>query len=207
MRKIAVLLTLITLLLLPAVARCADQGSTILRKANEAFANAGGIEADFTVSSSAGSTSGKMTVSGQKFALKLNNGHATWYDGKSLWTYNPTTKEVTVSTPTAADLETLNPWAVLKNAGIRYYAKTLDAKEASQYRLLLTPRSRKDAIRRVEVFIDKKTYHPHKIVVTPTSGQPVTVMVGKLTTGLKPAASVFTFPKSKYPKTEIIDIR
>lgn len=207
MRKITLLITLITALCLPIVAHSADQGSTILRKANEAFSKAGGIEADFTITSSAGNTSGKMTVSGQKFALLLNNKHATWYDGKSLWTYNPTTKEVTLSTPTAADLETINPWAILKNAGIRYYAKTLEAKDASQYRLLLTPRSRKDAIRRVEVFIDKKTLHPRRIVVTPTSGQPVTVVVGKLTTGLKPAPATFTFPKSKYPKTEIIDIR
>lgn len=165
-----------------------------------------GLEARFNITNSGYTSKGEIITSGHMFRVKLQDINI-WYNGKDLYTYNEGTEETTVVTPTREELLESNPLAYVTSAKNNYNVIFSTVKKSGSYVLELTPKSKRSEIKRITVTIGNSNYLPERIVVEPKSGTPVRADI----TSFKKISSVspaeFEYPKKKYPKTEIIDLR
>lgn len=177
----------------------------ILDKTVKTMMNGKGIEANFTVSNSGYTGKGEIRANGTKFNVVLPEVEV-WYDGKDLYTYNKNTQETTIVVPSIEELAQSNPLAYISNAPKKYNVKFSTVKKDGRYVLELTPKT-KDEIKRITLTVKKNDYLPEKIVVEPASGTPVSAEISSFKTNVIINDTRFIYPKSKYPKAEIIDLR
>lgn len=197
-------------LLIAVVTMAYGQGNLsapqVLEKAVATISGSKGIEANFKVFNSGYSGSGRIKSSGNKYNVTMPDVEV-WYNGKDLYTYNKNTSETTVVTPTAEELSESNPLAYVTGAGKKYNVTYSTVKKTGMYVLELTPKTKGGEIKRITLTLRKSDYAPQKIVVEPTSGAPVSADITSFKTGITANASEFEYPKAKYPKVEIVDLR
>lgn len=177
----------------------------VAQKAAGVISNAKGLSASFTVKGNGRTASGTIKCAGNKFSVKMPDA-SVWYNGKNLYTYNPRVNETTVTTPSAQELIDSNPLLYVKGGGSNYKYSFSSVKRNGKYVVDLTPISNKTGIKKLTFTINSSNYHIERIMATTSSGS-VTVDISSLQVGTVPAASEFEYPKSKYPKAEIIDLR
>ena len=178
----------------------------ILDKAVEVMSNPKGIESKFTIYNSGYSGGGSLKILGKKFVVALPD-LEVWYNGKDLYTYNKRTNETTVVNPTDEELAESNPLSYITGAKGNYNVATSTVKKDGRYVLELTPKKRGTEIKRITLTLKKNDYSPEKIVVEPVGGSPITAEISFLKAGGNISASEFEYPKAKYSKVEIIDLR
>lgn len=178
---------------------------TVAQKAAAVISNAKGMSATFTLTANGHSSKGSLQSSGNKFNVLMPE-VSTWYNGKALYTYNPRTAETTVTTPTAQELLESNPLLYVKGGGSTYTYKFSTVKRQGKYVLDLIPKNIRSGVKKLTFTINSTTYHPERIVVTTSAGTTV-VEVTSLKTGITVPATAFEYPKAKYPKAEIVDLR
>ena len=178
---------------------------SILSKTIGMISNAKGVEAGFTIYNSGYSGKGEIKCMGDKFNVRLPDVEV-WYNGKDLYTYNERTSETTVVTPTAEELSESNPLAYVTGAAKNYNVSFSTVKKAGKNVLELLPKGKGD-VKRITITLRKSDNVPEKIVVEPTNGNPVTADIHTFRTGVNLSAKDFEYPKSKYPKAELIDLR
>lgn len=161
-----------------------------------------GMQADFKMSGSMGSTSGTIAVKGKKF-------HATtpqaivWFDGKTQWTYMKNNDEVNVTAPTEAQLQAINPYNFI-NLYKNGYDYTLN-KSGKDYIVHLTASSKDKKIREMFITINKSTYHPTQVKLL--QGTKWTIFdISNLKKQNVPD-SQFRFNAKDFPQAEVIDLR
>ena len=71
----------------------------------------------------------------------------------------------------------------------------------------LIPKSKKNQVRSVEITLNSKSFKPEKFVVIPRAGTAATVRIKSLDYSKSISASEFEYPKAKYPRVQIIDLR
>ena len=96
-----------------AVCSLAQTPAAMLDKAVASLGSSGTVSASYSVNSPQGSYSGTIVMGGSKFRM-LSKPVKCWYDGTTQWTYSAATGEVNVTTPTAADLQMVNPYAAVQ---------------------------------------------------------------------------------------------
>lgn len=195
---------------LPLMAQ-AEEAEAILDRTAEAYRKAGGIEINFTARA-AGTVpqSGVLRLKGEKFLLELFDGK-TWFNGHTQWTYVEATNEVTITEPTPEELKDINPyaWLTLHKRG---YKATLvsDATEKDVYKILLTPKERKQGETQLcmTLCIKRGSYTLAR-VVSDFAGEPPTleITVDSYKTNQPYDDSTFEFTKSYVPSSEFIDLR
>lgn len=164
----------------------------------------GNLTVSFGYSGKMGRGSGVLKSSGNKFALETSAG-STWYDGKTMWTYSPKMKETTVVSPTKSEIAEANPIGLLRSAAgfnARYAAKQTSGASA----IVLTPKTSGTGVKRIVVVLDAKTLMPKKIDVTLSDGGTVALSVKSLRNASH-TAGTFVYPKNRYPKVKIVDLR
>lgn len=165
--------------------------------------NNGGIRASFTISGSV-NMNGNIQLKGNKFILSTPRTD-TWYDGRTEWSYLKANKEVNVSTPTAKQIQNLNPYTYINGYRSAFLAR-MAGKQGCNYNINLVPRSTRYGVKNVQLIISRN-YQPRKIIVTQSNGKRQTITVKSFSSGQKYPDSMFTFNKKRYPKAEIIDLR
>lgn len=186
-----------------SAAETADQ---VLKKAAAGINGANGLSASFTIDYGSQKLSGTMKASGKMFALQTSS-TSTWYDGKSMWTYNAKNNETTLTTPTPAEVAEANPLSIVNSYSSTFTAAFAKTQTKGSKTIVLTPKSKQSGYRSVHVTIPDGSPYPSKLVVIPSSGQKVTISISKVSSSQKLPASTFVYPKSKYPKAEIVDLR
>ncbi len=210
MRRINYILIYICMLsfALPMMAQQPD-AKDILDRTAEAFRKAGGVKATFTVRSSEGSSTGVICLKGEKFRLEAG-GVTTWFDGRTQWSYLPSSDEVNVSEPTAEELQSINPYALLSLYEHGYKLKmgkgdTL--KDKSLYEVVMTATDRKQDLLCIILFVNKETFRPSRISMAQRGGDTAVVIINSYETGQNYPDSFFVFDKKAYPTAEVIDLR
>ncbi len=177
----------------------------VAQKAAAVIAGAKGLSAGFVATGSGVTSKGTINGSGTKFSV-ITPQVSIWYNGKSLYTYNPRTSETTITTPDAQELLESNPLLYVKG-GVSGYTCTYSAtRQKGKYVVDLTPRNKRSGIKKMTFTVNASDFHINKIVVV-GSGGTTTVNVTSFKTGVAFPASVFEYPKARYPKAEIIDLR
>lgn len=184
----------------------ADTADEVLNRAAQAVKSADGISASFTINSGGQTLTGTLKSSGNKFSLQTST-TSVWYDGKTMWTYNPKTNETTVTLPTPTEVAEVNPLYIVNVYSHNFTVAFTKSQTKGCRTIVLTPKSRKLGYKSVHLTIPDKSSFPSRVVVIPSSGQKITVNIEKSTTGVRHTASTFIYPKSKYPKAEIVDLR
>lgn len=196
-----------------AFAQKSTQARKVLEATESAFEKGGGVSAQFTAASfsngqSQGSTSGTMRIKGKKFQLKTDN-IITWFDGKTQWSYLKQNDEVNVSTPTAAELQSMNPYAILGiyKKGYNYSMQEGTLRGKGVYTVHLTAQQKSNEIQEILLDVEKGSYTPYCIRFRQKNGTWTRIVVKNFKNKQKFSDSEFTFPKEAYPNAEVIDMR
>ncbi len=161
------------------------------------------ITIKFTLMQGAHSAQCNLTMSKNSYCL-TSTALTVWYDGHTQWAYNPSDKEVTITEPTAAELVSSNPLAIVQNYAIAYSVKKLADKGSV---IEMIAKSKNNEIRKAVVTINQANGLPSKIVATLSSGHTFTATVTSVVKGKSLPASTFKFNKAKYPSAVINDLR
>ncbi len=199
-RSIIVLLTC-----LAAIAIMAQSPAQMLDKCVSAINASGGVTANYSISSSQGTSTGTISMQGNKFRV-VSPDAKCWYDGTTQWSWSPLTGEVNITTPTAEDLQMTNPIAAVRHFKANFNMKKAKAQTSKTYAIKLTPK-KKDSIKTLWLYFDETTslLRTARFEMSDKS-----VYIIKIT-GYKhkslPAAT-FKFDKSQVPAgTEVVDLR
>lgn len=200
------ILTVLTVFGTVTIGQAAETADGMLRKAATAVNGAGGLTASFTLDYGQQKITGTIKASGSKFAL-LTSSTSTWYDGKNMWTYNSKNNETTLMSPTPQELAEANPLSLVNTYSTSFTAAFAKSQTKGCKTIVLTPKSKQIGYRSVHVTIPDGSSFPSKLIVIPSSGQRVTVTISQVKKGQNLPDATFVYPKSKYPKAEIVDLR
>ncbi len=193
------------------------QGSTrareVLDKTGEALNKAGSIRITFDIKSTRMGQSmedqGTIRLKGEKFMLETED-VSTWFDGKTQWSYFAQNDEVTISEPTAEELQSINPYALLGlyKSGYNYILEeNSSAGGKACYRVTLTTDDRKKDIQKLILYIAKADYQPIRIVAEMRDKSISDILITSYKKGENDNDNFFRFDAKKYPRVEIIDLR
>lgn len=196
---------LLLLVCLPQSASAALTPEQVVQKAAAVISDARNISATFTVSAGGKSSKGTIKSMGAKFTVQLPE-FCTWYNGKDLYTYNPRTSETTITIPTAQELLESNPLLYVKGGAGGYTYSFSPVRRNGKYVVDLIPRSKRSGVKKLTFTINAENFHTERIAVSMGGGQTV-IDVTSFKTGLSFMPSEFDYPKSRYPKAEIVDLR
>lgn len=178
----------------------------IIDKASAKLRTSSGINASFTLSTGGRTLRGSLKSSGSKFALTTPS-VSSWYNGKSMWTYNAGSKETTVINPTQAELSETNPLLLVSANASQFTAAFAKKSNQGHYEIILSPKTRATGMKSIHVTINKTTMLPTRIVAVPVSGSVITVDISVLRLGVSFPASTFEYSKSSCRNATIVDLR
>lgn len=202
-KALRALTTLVTIFALTVNIQAQDaaQARKILDKTASVIERNGGATANFSISGKNGSTSGTISIKGNKFCASTPQ-VKVWYDGKTQWTYLKSSDEVNISTPTEAQQQSMNPYKFINIYKNGFKLSMKNVTDGWQIHLYATDQKR--TIKEMYVTINKN-YSPVTIKMRQSDGW-TTIKV----TGFKPANladTTFRFNAKDYPTAEIIDLR
>lgn len=178
------------------------KAQAILDKTAAAYQKAEGIAITF-----GGTQKGTLLLKGSCFYLDCA-GVKSWFDGKTQWSYVQQNEEVTISNPTAEEIRSVNPYALITSYktlfNYRYKgAQTRNGRKGQE--IVLTPRQKGD-IQSI-TFTVSADYEPIYIGVKLSNGKTQEFNITSYQTHRNLNSSIFRFDAKKYPNAEIIDMR
>lgn len=193
----------------------AQNAKSILDKAAESYAKAGGVTAKFTLNTKEinakhiYSQDGTAYMKGDKFKIEVPEA-ITWFDGKTQWIYMKDSEEVNITNPTGAELQAISPsmlFSIYKHGyDLKYNGeKTVNGKIVQEVEM--TAQHKKIDLKKVIVQINKATNIFSKIVLTDVNGMENTLIINSYTTNSNLVDNSFVFNPKDYPKVELIDLR
>ncbi len=194
------------MLLVAFAAQAASPASQVLTASAEKLRKMPSLTADITISGQEGSSTAKILLSGEKFALTSHGAQSVWYDGKTQWVYNPAVDEVNISTPTAEELTQINPFKIISSFQKSYTPRLLKSAAGAQV-VELTPTAKSSDYKKVVITFDAATHLPTKVVIDTRSMGTATIGISNIKQGGKVAASRFVPTTKDYPTAEFIDLR
>lgn len=206
LKKISILLALLTAMLLPHPARAAKSSAAqVVNAISNVLAKSPAIEAKFTLRQPGQPlTTGSAVIQGKKFTLNVP-AMRVWFDGKTQWTYSKDAAEVNITEPDAAELAETNPLTIITSNAKGCKARRLDAAKGTD-RVELTPTT-KCSFTKAVVSSDATTNFLREIVVTMNDGSRVIITFDSMKKIAKKPDSYFRFDKKAAPSAQIVDLR
>lgn len=182
----------------------AQTAKSVLDKTASTLSSYPSCSATYSASlSGQGSSSGTITIQGNKFFVISGQVNA-WFDGKTQWMYMPTSNEVNITTPTAQEIQRMNPYYFLNLYKSGYDLKLVTS--GTNYVVTLTAQNGQ-SIKSMEITIDSKNYLPSRVTMTSKKGSTSTISISNIKKGSKLAESAFQFPQKQYPRATVVDLR
>ncbi len=197
--------TLVLMLFACPVYANAISAESILQSAAEKYRKAQSLSASFIIEANGNKTDGSIIVAKDMFRLSMPQ-MSIWYNGRTQWTYSPATQEVSITEPSAEELQQINPFTIVSSFR-QSYKSTLLKSSAGTHKVSLVPINNDGAIKSITLSIDAKTSYPKEINITTDSNSTVKIIVSNVTSGKKLPLSRFTFNPKEYPDAEVIDLR
>lgn len=212
MKIIRIILLCLTLSLSTSVIAQKDsQAKKVLDATAKKISTASGIEAAFKLTSFVGTTeqgsgTGTILLKGKKYQLNTGD-QITWFDGKTLWSYSADIEEVNITIPTKKELAAMNPYSfiALYKKGYNYTMQRATYNGKEMYDVKLMAENKNSDIPEVIITITKD-YTPTCIRMRQGKNWS-RITITKFNASKSFNDATFTFPASKYPDAEIIDMR
>lgn len=203
--------TLRTLLLIfiigyPPLTSAVNDASKLIDQSAAKIKSAKSITASYTIQSGANTVKGSLVMSGDKFAT-ANNAMTTWYDGKTQWTYVPSTGEVNIIEPTDDELAASNPLSIISGLKSRYTPSVI--KSAPGFRtILLKSVQKNNEWPQITITLRSSTLLPSAISIKHRDGNITNISIPNIQIRNTPVSdNSFRFDRKKYPKAKIVDLR
>jgi len=152
---------------------------------------------------------GNVTMKGAKYHISFGD-QEIWCDGKTTWSYDKSSNEVTVSKADAA-AGTITPQKLFTDFYDKDFLYKLngDRKEGKKtlQEIEMTPTDKSKAFHKVYVLVDKNAQTLYSTKVLETSGNRYDYTVNSLKVNVNAADSQFVFDKSKYPGVEEVNLQ
>lgn len=179
----------------------AQTAKEILDKAASVVNAKKGATADFVMSGKYGNAAGTISIKGDKFVASTPQAKM-WYDGKTQWTYMPSTEEVNVSTPTEAQQQTMNPYRFINLYNMGYAMTKKEVKNGFEVYLKAT--NPKRTITEMYITVNNQ-YVPTNVKMKTAKGW-TNINISNFRKASLPDKA-FRFNAKDYPKAEVIDLR
>ncbi|MDE6006542.1 MAG: outer-membrane lipoprotein carrier protein LolA [Muribaculaceae bacterium] len=184
----------------------AQTALSVLDKAVAKINGAASVNCKFKIENSGNTLDGTFKSTGRKFVLDTPVSK-TWYDGKSMWTSNSKSKEITLVNPTQSEVKEVNPFAYMDSFKAKYRVGFSKRKDNESYLVVLNPRNTKDGIKAVEVALNKKTLLPERFIIRDRKDNVTTIYVTALSLKTVNPATIFQCPVSTLKDYELVDLR
>lgn len=178
------------------------KAQAILDKTAAAYQKAGGIAITF-----GGTQQGTLLLKESCFYLDYA-GIKSWFDGKTQWSYAQQNDEVTLSTPSPEEIQSVNPYALITSYKTKFNYRYIGSKNRNGKQgqeVLLTPRQTGD-IKSITLTVSA-AYEPLYIGISLSNGETQEFNITSYQTNRNLSISDFRFDKKKYPNAEVIDLR
>lgn len=166
----------------------------------------GNVSCNYRVTMKGRAFAGELKSSGIKF-YNSNSYGSCWYDGKNMWTYNPSSKETTLTCPTPSEIAESNPLAYVKGYSKYYTSSIVSQGKNGMSTIKLVSKSKFAPAKQVILTINSTTFIPQRLVVTLANGETAQVAISNVRTGNKYSAGEFVYPNKRYPNVEVVDLR
>ncbi len=193
------------LLAMMAMGASAQSPASVVDKVLAALKGGKAVSASYAVASPQGSSRGTLVMSGKKFRV-LASDVKCWYNGTTMWSYSPATDEVSITTPTAVDLQMTNPYSAAQNFKSGYIISK-GGTGAGTYTIRFTPK-KKSNMKHMLVTVSTSNWLITKAVIVQTDGTKSTITISNYNRNASAPASTFEFDKTQVPQgTEVVDLR
>lgn len=147
----------------------------------------------------------ELKMAQQKFVYNIGP-LKVFYDGRTQWTVDSDSKEVSITEPTADEVVETNPLAFVRNYNKNYKVSLLDRSEGT-YTLKMTAIGKKSYVRSAQVVVSGTTWLPTHVTALLSTGQTLTLRIVKAQAGAALKPETFVFSPTTAPGYEIVDLR
>ena len=203
MMKRLYLIATVIMLVLSSNAVCAQSAKDVLDKCAATVSNKNGVQASFSMASAQyRSLKGTIAIKGKKFHASTDIA-TMWFDGKTQWTYLKNNDEVSVTTPSEAQLQSLNPYNFINmyKSGFKYTMTSSN----THYNVHLTATNPKRKVQELFIKVDKKSYQPSEVKMLQDSKWTTFTITNLRSVPMNDDA--FRFNSKDFPTAEVIDLR
>ena len=150
---------------------------------------------------------GHFMMKGRKFSL-MSDEITVYFDGKTQWIYMSNVDEVSITEPDGKEINEINPIAMLAGfkaeSTVRYTNKPASI---GVYCIEIVSKNLKSDVEKVELGLSKSNDNIVYINQYSRNGGIMSLRLDNLKKGIAISDNMFVFDKSKYPSTEINDLR
>ena len=198
-------MTVIVMALTAIAGHAAITAEQVLGKVASALTKPASVTVTFAYSGNGQTGNGNMTVCRRLFTY--NAGDLTvWYDGKTQWALARSAKEVSVTEPEESELIESNPFMIISNYKNLYTAKLMSAPKG-YYKIALTAKSRRAAVRTAVLTVNATTFIPTLIEATMGQNVKTTIHVKSFSKGKALPQSYFRFSSGQHKDIKVNDLR
>ncbi|MCB2376762.1 outer membrane lipoprotein carrier protein LolA [Hymenobacter sp. BT635] len=214
MKKVFALLALSVTMAHAASAQQDPKAGKILDQMSAKYQALKGFKANFTqtlendAAKVKENLTGDITVSGQKFRLKLN-GQEVINNGQTMWTYMKAENEVNISDfdPEEQDVSPTQIFTLYKKGyKYSYVQETKEAGEACDV-IELSPENKDNPVFKVRLTVSKVDKSVKSWKMFKKNGNRYTYTIRKFQPNPPLDATTFNFDKTKYKGVKVIDLR
>ena len=152
---------------------------------------------------------GTIYMKGTKYKVTFG-GQEIFCDGKTVWNYDKSSNEVTISNLDAS-AGTITPQKLFTNFYDKDFLYVMNGEKKAGTKTLqeieMTPTDKSKPFHKVYLQVDKTAKTIYSTKVLENGGNRYTYTVSSMKTNLPIADNSFTFNKSKYPGVEEVDLR
>ncbi len=148
---------------------------------------------------------GTVYMKGAKYRM-TSGGKDVFCDGSSVWTYDKSSKEVTISKLDPAN-NTITPQKLFTNFYDKDFLYKLNGETKGIQELELTPIDKSKPYFKVMVYVNKATKTVSAAKIFEKTGNRLSFSVSNMNTSAAVADGQFIFDQKKYPGVEIVDLR
>jgi len=192
-----------------------DESRNILSRVSTAFEASNGVKLSFMLhiielnGDTFHAQSGEAQIRGDRFHLTMD-AVDVWFDGITQWTLMHDIDEVYINTPSAGEIATISPLALLGmyRSGFQISApvsKTVN--EVSAHVIEMTPASENDHFQTISVAIDKQTNTVVQVNLTMDNGMKTRIDITDYNANHNFPDHYFVFPADDFQNVIIVDLR
>jgi outer membrane lipoprotein-sorting protein len=152
---------------------------------------------------------GTIWMKGTKYKVVFG-GQEIYSDGKTVWNYDKSSKEVTINNIDASG-STITPQKLFTNFYDKDFLYLLNGEKKvgtkTVQEIEMTPTDKSKNFHKVYLQVDKSAKTIYSTKVLENAGNRYTYTVSSMKTNGAIADDMFTFDKSKHPGVEVVDLR
>jgi len=186
----------------------------VLDKAREVYQKSNSVFADFEIAiyqknKIVSNEKGTIKMKGNKFRVSTDDAEL-WFDGKNQWILPNGTEEVSLSAPTEAEQDAVNPASLFQIYHKGFNSKYVSAKLVNGKMvdiIDLIPSRPKQDITKITVNVDQKSSVLTLIFIQNKNGNHQKINITNYKSGMNYTDNQFVFNSKQFPKVEVVDLR